>query len=93
LAAVGERAGADLWHYETPDGRSIRKALMWIVPYAKGDKDWTWKELKKIDWASYYSLFVQAYTTYHDASCLDLAKKIGGDAMLEDRSNILYGAD
>ena len=46
LARLGESAGVDLWNYQTKDGRSVRKALEWIVPYASGEKEWTHKQIK-----------------------------------------------
>jgi hypothetical protein len=45
LANLGDRAGVDLWRYQTPDGRSIRKALDWLIPFAVGDKPWTTPEI------------------------------------------------
>jgi len=40
LATLGERIGLDLWHYESTDGRSIRKALDFVAPYADRKKKW-----------------------------------------------------
>jgi hypothetical protein len=45
LASLGDRAGVDLWRYQTPDGRSIRKAVDWLLPFALGDKPWTMPEI------------------------------------------------
>lgn len=44
-AILAEKVGVDIWHYETPDGRSIRKALDWLIPYATGEKKWTYQQI------------------------------------------------
>jgi len=46
LTRLGETAGVDLWHYRTKDGRGVREVLEWIVPYAAGEKEWTYKQIK-----------------------------------------------
>ncbi|HEX5966674.1 MAG TPA: alginate lyase family protein, partial [Pyrinomonadaceae bacterium] len=45
LARLGENVGVDLWNFEAADGRSIRKALDFLVPFARGDKKWTYQQL------------------------------------------------
>lgn len=35
LATLAERVGVELWHYQTADGRSIRKVLDFMLPYVK----------------------------------------------------------
>jgi hypothetical protein len=45
LATIGANVGIDLWHYETADGRSIRKAIDWMMPYYDGTKKWEHQQI------------------------------------------------
>jgi hypothetical protein len=45
LAQLGDRLGVDLWHYETHDGRSLRRALDFLAQYADPGTPWPYKDL------------------------------------------------
>ena len=45
LGLLGDRIGIDIWSFKTDDGRSIRKAVEFLLPYAVGEKKWTWPQL------------------------------------------------
>jgi hypothetical protein len=40
-ASIADKLGVDLWNYETPDQRGIRRALDWLLPFAIGTKTWS----------------------------------------------------
>lgn len=46
LALLAENVQVDLWHYETPGGKSLQKAYSWLLPYATGTHTWTHKQIK-----------------------------------------------
>ncbi|MHA4741951.1 alginate lyase family protein [Dyadobacter sp. MSC1_007] len=48
LAALAENVGVDLWNYTTPDGKSIKAAFTWLLPFAEKKKPWTHKQIKPI---------------------------------------------
>ena len=43
LARLGDKVGINLWDYETVDGRGIKKAIDYAVPYILGEKEWKMK--------------------------------------------------
>jgi len=49
LADFGQIYGVDLWNFETPDGRSIRKAIKFMVPFAKHPETWKYEQIAKFD--------------------------------------------
>jgi Alginate lyase len=64
LARLGENVGVDLWNYETRDGRSIRKALEFLKPFASGEKKWSYQQLGEWPPQMLLSLIRRAETHY-----------------------------
>jgi hypothetical protein len=89
LAGLGERVGVDLWHYQTRDGRSIRKALDFLAPFAIGEKKWTYQQLG--DWPPQmlYPLIRRASAHYKDAQFEILLHNIPDIISADDRINLL----
>lgn len=46
LAMIGRHVGVDLWHYTTPTGGTLFKAVDFVVPAATGQAAWTYPELQ-----------------------------------------------
>lgn len=66
LARLGEHVGVDLWHCRTDDGRSIRAALDWVLPYATGRKQWDHKQIGKQNFRPLVRLLRQAARVYKE---------------------------
>ncbi|HYW73094.1 MAG TPA: alginate lyase family protein [Pyrinomonadaceae bacterium] len=67
LATLGQRAGIDLWNYQTPDGRSIRRALDFLTPVALGEKKWNYQEIEGgVKPESLFPLMRRAAAVYRD---------------------------
>jgi len=76
LARLGENVGVDLWNYETPDGRSIRKALSFLLPYALGEKKWDYQQLGEWPPQMLFSLIRRASEKYRDARLATAVAKL-----------------
>jgi hypothetical protein len=48
LATLSDRAGVDLWHYQTPDGRGILKAWAFAQQYQNG-KSWPYSQINALE--------------------------------------------
>jgi hypothetical protein len=45
LATMGEHVGVDLWHYTSPGGSSVRKAIEYLAQYAGPGRAWPYADL------------------------------------------------
>lgn len=66
LADLGDRVGIDLWGFQTADGRSIRKALEFLYPFANGSKKWTYQQLDEFLPEKLYLVMRRATAHYRD---------------------------
>jgi hypothetical protein len=80
LARLGDVAGVDLWTATTPDGRSIRKALDYLAPYAAGEKPWTHEQIAAYNAREFTPLLIVASVKFGDPRYRELALKIDPDA-------------
>jgi hypothetical protein len=48
-AILAKHFDVDLWNYESTDGRSIKQAIRFLIPYMLGDKEWIYTQYGGID--------------------------------------------
>ena len=76
LAVLGQRVGVDLWHFKTADGRSIRGAIDYLLPYAIGGKKWEYQQIGGFKASDLEHSLERAAAAYHDTPYAAAAKKI-----------------
>ena len=76
LAMLGDRVGLDLWDYKTSDGKSLRLALDFLVPYVTGDEKWPHQQINEAKKSDMVALFRRAANGYHDKKHEAVAQKL-----------------
>lgn len=79
LAQLAECVGVDLWHYETADGRGLRGALEYLIPYAQNHESWPDEQITEFNPAGLAPLLAIAADAYGDARYAQLAVELGGE--------------
>ena len=75
-SALGANVGVDLWHYQTTDGRSIRRALEYLYPFAVGARKWPHQQLGEWPPQMLYPLLRRAAAVYGDEKIRVMLMKI-----------------
>ncbi|MEX1114515.1 MAG: alginate lyase family protein [Akkermansiaceae bacterium] len=89
LASMAGRVGVDLWHHQTVDGRSIRKAFDYLVPHMGATaKKWPYTQIKPIDQADFAPLLRQAAAVYGDPKYTAILVSLGD--ISSKRVELLY---
>ncbi|MFL5772238.1 MAG: alginate lyase family protein, partial [Flavisolibacter sp.] len=65
-ATLANQLGVDLWNYKTSKGASLKTAFDWLLPYAVGEKEFTYQQIEKYNTMELYPLLLQAADKYHD---------------------------
>ena len=75
LARLGENAGVDLWSYNK-NGRSIRAALDFLLPFAQGQSKWTYQQIEPYNAEDFYPLLLQAANKFHNENYLKKTSQV-----------------
>ena len=70
IAQMGSFLNEDLWNYETPKGKSIKKGFEVLVPYLANEKDWIGQQIKPFEYDEYSSLLAKGNYKYKCPNCL-----------------------
>jgi len=79
LALLAENVDIDLWNFESPGKKSLKKAFAWMLPYAEGAKAWEHKQIKPINNKGYLELSVMAQKKYPDVDLQPLRNQYKDD--------------
>jgi hypothetical protein len=76
LCMLGQRVGLDLWNFQTEDGRSLRKAIDWLLPYATGEKKWNYQQIRSPKMKETATVLRRAANAYNDPKYEKAIEKI-----------------
>lgn len=76
LARLGEHADVDLWNFETADGRSIRAALEYLLPFGSGEQAWPHQQISGFSPAQLHPLLRVAAVKYPQSRYPELVRRI-----------------
>ncbi|WP_247231512.1 alginate lyase family protein [Telluribacter sp. SYSU D00476] len=75
LAMLAEKVNVDLWNYEA-GGKGIRKAFLYMLPYAEESKQWEHKQIKPRDTHNFLELARMAELKYPGIDLKSLRKQL-----------------
>ncbi|MFP4190524.1 MAG: alginate lyase family protein [Candidatus Hydrogenedentota bacterium] len=76
LAHLGERAGVDIWGWESEEGHGLRQALEYLLPYATGEAEWTYEGIRDPDFSRLAPLLWKAGLEYGSAEYKKIAREL-----------------
>jgi hypothetical protein len=78
LATLGRHVGVDLWNFRTADGRSIRQAVDFLVPYAAGERKWEFDQITSFSASTMHTILRRGAAAWKEPKYKALADRIGG---------------
>jgi hypothetical protein len=90
LASLAATMYLDLWHAQTSDGRSIRGAIDFVLPYVLGQENWPYPQINTFSLTEFDLPLRQAATGYGNAGYWDAAEQIEGAHAATAQGRLLY---
>jgi hypothetical protein len=87
-ASIAANLNIDLWNHRTDDGRSIRRALDWLVPFATAERKWTYPQITRFQPEKLAPLLRRAAIAYREPAyekSIKMLPRVG-----DERWELLY---
>ena len=78
LATLGGRVGVDLSRYRTPDGRSLRGAVDFLIPYGLKERKWPYQDITGFSGAELHEVLRRAAVAWNEPRYAEIAVRLGG---------------
>jgi hypothetical protein len=89
-ARLAEKAGVNLWSYETKDGKSIKKGIDWLVPFIKNEREWKYEQIEKKKYDETIKVLKMASVKYVNADYESLSNQINTQLSHSDFYEMVY---
>jgi hypothetical protein len=76
IAKLAENCNISLWNEQISEGKNMKNALDWIIPYLKNEKNWEYEQIQKIGYGETIKILKLAAKKYSNPDYENLAKSI-----------------
>jgi hypothetical protein len=90
VAEMGRGLGIDLWHYEAPEGGSLRKAIDHVSQFTVDPSKWPGQQIDKEPLDLLIIHLRRANTAFGDGRYLAILRQLPDSVVRADRSALLY---
>jgi len=87
-ASIAANLNIDLWNHRTDDGRTIRRALDWLVPFTTGEKKWTYSQITRFQPEKLAPLLRRAAIAYREPAYEKAIERL--PRVADERWELLY---
>lgn len=89
-ARLAEKAGVDLWGYETKDGKSIQKCINWLVPFIKNEQEWKYEQIEKKKYDETNKILKMSSGKYLNAGYESISNQLSAQIPHSDFNELIY---
>ena len=90
IARLAENANESLWNHQITEGKNMKNALNWIIPYLKKEKEWEYEQIQKIGFGETIKILKLAAKRYANPEYEKLAKTIDSKTYQSDYIQLTY---
>ncbi len=76
VAKLAENLNISLWNHQISEGKNLKNALEFIMPYLKKEKVWEYEQIQKISYGETIKILKFASLKYNNPEYEEIAKKI-----------------